>query len=65
MRSVALKEARAEPGSEAKKEGEPLSEKSAERSTVPAMVAALDEEEIVGLAWLLYWVDQGVVMWAI
>jgi hypothetical protein len=65
MRSVALKEATAEPISEAKEEGEPFSEKSEERAPVPAMEAALDEEEIVGLAWLLYWVDQGVVMWAI
>lgn len=56
MRSVAPKEARAEPGSEAKEEGEPFSEKSEERATVLPMEAALDEEEIVGLAWLLYWV---------
>jgi hypothetical protein len=29
------------------------------------VAATTDEEEIVGLAWLLYWVDQGVVTWAI
>jgi len=64
-RSIALREARAEPGSEAKEEGEPSSEKSEERVPVPAMEAALDEKEIVRLAWLQYWLDQGVVMWAI
>ena len=64
-RSVALKEARAEPGSEAKEGGEPSSEKSEERVPAPAMEAAVDEEETVGLGWLQYWVDQGVVMWAI
>lgn len=50
MRSVALKEARAEPVSEAIEEGEPFSAKSQEPALGSALEAALDEEEIAGLA---------------
>jgi hypothetical protein len=38
--------------------------RSQSRPPVPAIEAAVDEE-IVGLGWLLCWVDHGVVIWAI
>jgi hypothetical protein len=60
-----FREARAEPGSEAKEAGELLLEESQQPPTSSGQAAAPDEEEIVALAWLLYWVDQGVVTWAI
>lgn len=65
MRSVAFKEARAEPRSDVKEAVEPFVEKSQQPPTSSTVAATTDEEEIVGLAWLLYWVDQGVVTWAI
>jgi len=65
MRSVALKEAMAEPTSEAKEAAEPFLEKLQQPPTSSALALTADEEEIVGLAWLLYLVDQGVVTWAI
>jgi len=60
-----LKEAGARPRSEAKEAVEPFREKRQEAASGSAVKVPPDEEEIVGLAWLLYWVDQGVVTWAI
>jgi hypothetical protein len=65
MRSVALKEARTESTSEAKEAEELHLEESQQRPTSAGQAAAPNEEETVALAWLLYWMDQGVVTWAI
>jgi hypothetical protein len=59
MRSVALKEARTESTSEPKEAEELHLEESQQRPTSAGQTAAADEEEILALAWLLYWVDQG------
>ena len=58
-------EVAARPRSEAKEAREPLLEKLQRPHGSLKIAAALDEEEIVGLAWLLCWLDRGVVTWAI
>ena len=36
-----------------------------QRPPASSAIAGPEEEQVVGLAWLLHWVDQGVVTWAI
>ena len=57
-------EFRAEARSEVKEAGGPFLEEP-QRPPASSAIAGPEEEQVVGLAWLLHWVDQGVVTWAI